>query len=426
MKGDFLMKKKIATILMICLLMAMATTFVMADSINMTIMYQSGGADDIFKDWMDENVKIFLKEHPNINFEIISNSTGDNYLTQITSRIAAGNAPDVFQGWTLGRMEPFAKADRLHNIGPAIENDQEFNSYLQKEPLKATTFNGKIYGVPLELAVEIVFYNKTVFKELGLAIPETYEDFMNIVDVCKENDIIPIALGNTQPWVGTIVYMMLAERYGGLEAYEATVMEGTGKWTDEPFIKAAEELQNLIEIGAFEPNVNGIAVEEARAKFVDGKAAMYFMGTWDMVFLTDKMSSDGFGMFNFPDIKGGKGSKNHYIIIPNIAYSVGNNSQHKEEAVEFLKFIFSPERQKEFVKMGNIPASTVKIDPEQGQPVQVQIIEAMNAATGSMYPWDVPLGPAMGKQLNNAIQRIYAGESPEQVLKQLQRIDESE
>ncbi|NPV54369.1 MAG: extracellular solute-binding protein [Firmicutes bacterium] len=405
---------------------SLLSVFTFAQPVTLTVMYQnSGQEDDLLRDWMNENVALFEKSHQNVKFNVISNATGDEYLTKITAMMAAGNTPDVFQGWTLGRMEPFAKAGRLYDLSKEFKKDPKFAAFLQKEPLQSTTFNGGVYGIPATLDGEFIFYNKKVFKKLGLSKPETYEDFLRIINVCKANGIIPIALGNKEIWIGTIPYMMLAERIGGLEAYRATVMEGTGKWTDTPFIEAGRKLQEWIKMGAFEPDVNGIPPEEARAKFINGKAAMYFMGTWEIAGLTSRMGVDGFGIFNLPDIKGGKGSSKHYLIIPNVAFSIGQNSQHKDVAVEFLKFIFSPERQRKFAKLGFIPTTKVSIDPAEANPIQVEALNAFASATGTMYPWDVPLGPALGKELNNTTQLLYAGVSPEKALAQLERIAQS-
>jgi raffinose/stachyose/melibiose transport system substrate-binding protein len=375
--------------------------------------------------WHQENVKLYQEAHPDVSIDIISSSTGDEYLTQVTTKMASGDAIDILQGWTLARMQPFAEAGRLLDLQSAFKADPEFRAFLQDDPLEATTFNGGVYGVPLELAVEGIFYNKAIFREVGIEVPATYAEFVQAVKVLRAAGYIPIGLGNSEPWIGTIPYMMLVERIGGLDVYERTVMAGTGSWTEEPFVAAAKELQNLIALGAFEANVNGVPAVEGIARFQQGEAAMFFMGSWALpTFYADL--GENLGFFNLPGMEGGKGSADHWLIIPNQAISVSASSKHPDVAVDFLKFMLSADRQQELAKSGLIVTTKVSLSKEEVNPVQAGIIESLGKATGAMYPWDVPMGNALGAELNNATANFYDGADPVKVLADLQRISELE
>lgn len=375
--------------------------------------------------WHQENVRLYQEAHPDVTIDIISSSTGDEYLTQVTTKMASGDEIDILQGWTLARMEPFAEAGRLMDLQKIFAEDPEFRAFLQDDPLEATTFNGGVYGVPLELAVEGIFYNKAIFREAGIDVPATYDEFLSAIKAIRAAGYIPIGLGNSEPWIGTIPYMMLVERVGGLDVYERTVIEGTGKWTEEPFVLAAEELQKWIGMGAFEPNVNGIPAVEGMARFQNGEAAMFFMGSWSLPTFYEELGDD-LGIFNLPSIEGGRGSDAHWLIIPNQAISIGANSKYPEVAADFLKFMLSEERQQKLAKSGLIVTTKVTLSKEEVNPVQADIIEAMGNATGAMYPWDVPMGNALGSELNNATVNFYDGADPMKVLEAFQKVSESE
>jgi raffinose/stachyose/melibiose transport system substrate-binding protein len=375
--------------------------------------------------WYQENVELYEAEHPDVSIDIISSSTGDEYLTQVTTKMASGDAIDILQGWTLARMEPFANAGRLMDLTVAFEEDPEFRAFLQDDPLEATTFDGGVYGIPMELAVEAIFYNKAIFREAGIDVPTTYAEFLDAIVAVREAGYIPIALGNSEPWIGTIPYMMLVERIGGLDAYQRTVMDGTGKWTETPFVEGAKELQHWMELGAFEPNVNGIPAVEGVARFNNGEAAMFFMGSWSMPTFYEELGDD-LGVFNLPAIEGGAGSADHWLIIPNQALSIGANSSNPEVAVDFLKFMLSPDRQTELAKSGLIVTTKVDLPADEVNPVQAEIIDMLGRATGAMYPWDVPMGNALGAELNNATVNFYDGADPMKVLEDFQRISDME
>lgn len=396
------------------------------EKVRLKVMFQKGqGTKDYFYDWMQENLSLYKAKNPNIDFEVIANTCCDNYLTVVTTDMAANNLPDIFQGWTLERMRPFAEAGRLLDLTSAVNDYPDWKTNLSPDALKGTTFNNKIYGLPLAQDTEIIFYNKEVFAKNGLQPPKTYDEFLNIIDVLKKAGITPMTMPNKEPWVGTIPYMMLLERMGGLEAYQKTVMDKTGSWKDQPFIDAAQKLQDLIKRGAFEQNVNSITTKEAEIKLSEGKAGMYAMGTWSIAPLYGAMK-ENLGFFNFPDFPGGKGSKDHYLILPNSALSVSGSTKHPKEAIDFMKFIFSQERQLAFAKMGYLTAYNTKVQPGDLTKFNEELIQAVNAKTGMMYPWDVPLGVFMGKELNNTTQSLYTGTDPAEALEKLQKTAESQ
>ena len=375
--------------------------------------------------WHEENIRLYEAAHPDVVFDNISSSTGDEYLTQVTTKMASGDEIDLLQGWTLARMQPFAEAGRLYPLNSVFEGDPAFRDFLQDGPLEATTFGGKVYGIPLELAAEVIFYNKAIFREAGVKVPATYEEFLALIPAIRKAGYIPIGLGNSEPWIGTIPYMMLAERFGGLEMYENTVMNNIGKWTDAPFVEAGEELQKWISLGAFEPNVNGIPAVEGLARFTNGEAAMFFMGSWSLSAFYEELGDD-LGVFNLPGMKNGKGSADHWIIIPNQSMSIGANSKNPEIAVDFLKFMLSKERQTALAKSGLIVTTKVSLPKEEANPVQAQIMDYLAVSTGAMYPWDVPMGNALGAELNNATANFYDGADPLKVLSDFQRVNDTE
>lgn len=391
-----------------------------AEKVTLRVMLAKDPTKDLYFDWMSENMKLFKEKNPHIEFDVTANASGDQYLTVVTTEMAANNVPDIVQGWTLERMRPFVESGRLLDLREAIESDPEWKGFLQEEPLKATTFDGGIYGIPSTLDSEIIYYNKDVFEKYNLQEPQTYEEFLNIVKTLKENGIIPMTVPNKDSWTGTIPYMMIAERIGGLEAYQNIVMDHKEPWTSEPLIQAANTLQELVELGAFEKDVNSVHTSESEAKLAEGKAGMFAMGTWRIPSLYENLG-DKLGIFNFPDIAGGKGSKDHYLIIPNVSLSIAKETKHKEEAIAFLKFAFSQERQEALAKLGFLTTTKVKTNKEEVNPIAVELQESLANSTGSMYPWDVPLGAFMGAELNNATQILYMGKDPKEVFGDLQK-----
>lgn len=71
--------------------------------------------------------------------------------------------------------------------------------------------DGKMYYLPLYRLTDLLYYNKSVFDELGLEAPQTWKDVENCIQVIKENypDSIPLGCESTEN-----LFITLAAQYG--------------------------------------------------------------------------------------------------------------------------------------------------------------------------------------------------------------------
>ena len=71
----------------------------------------------------------------------------------------------------------------LLDLKPYIENETlKFDNYedILKGFKEETTLDGKIYGMPFNKSTEVIWYNKTLFDELGLKVPTNYDEFVSV------------------------------------------------------------------------------------------------------------------------------------------------------------------------------------------------------------------------------------------------------
>ena len=149
--------------------------------------------------------------------------------------------------------------------------------------------------------------DKYMFEQYGLEEPKTLADLENICATLKENGITPFALANGSKWTGSMYFMSLAARYGGLEPFQNAVA-GTGKFTDDCFIKAGEKIQEWVNNGYFPDGVNSLSEDDGQAKqlMYQETAGMLLCGSW----YTGTFQSDSeefyqkIGWFPFPAIDG--------------------------------------------------------------------------------------------------------------------------
>lgn len=397
--------------------------------VTISYWYNANEADEYnyFVKWCNETISKFMEANENIKIEKTVLSNSDQFQTKINASIAAGDVPDIFQGWFAGRMEPFVKSKSIMPLDDIINGDPVLKEVFV--PIKTGIFDGKTYGIGLLQTTEVFFFNKEIFKKYNIEIPKNYTEFKEIIKKFKDNNILPIAMGNKDPWVGSLPFMFIFDRIAGPTKYEETCFTHTGKFTDPEYFEAAEIMLEIANMGAYPDNFNTMDYNEAKALFTSGKAAMYPMGTWELQNLGLEMG-DKLGFFNFPDIEGGKGNAvEDWIASQDNAFSVSAKApkDKQEAAIKFLKFNFSKERLSDYANSGALLApKNFPLDESVLHPVTVELYKQLANVKYGSIPWDNPLGPVVGKEFNLATQSIYAGRDIKEVFGNLQKIADVE
>lgn len=397
--------------------------------VTISYWYNCNEADEAayFPKWVNSIIENFMKANQNITIEKTVLSNSDQFQTKINASIAAGDVPDIFQGWFAGRMEPFVKSGSIMPLDDIINSDPELKDVFV--PIKTGIFDGKTYGLGLMLTTEVYFYNKEIFKNNNIAVPKTYTELKDIIVKLKANNVLPMAMGNKDPWVGTLPFMFIFDRLHGPAKYEETCFAHTGKFTEPQYAEAAKIILEIANLGAYPDNFNTLDYNEAKALFTSGKAAMYPMGTWELQNLGVEMG-DKLGFFNFPDIEGGKGSSvEDWIASQDNAFSISAKAPKDEQdaAIKFLKYHFSKEVLADYANSGALLApKNLPIDESKLHPATAELYKQLASVKYGSIPWDNPLGPVVGKELNLATQSIYAGKDINEVFSNLQKIADQE
>lgn len=120
------------------------------------------------------------------------------HMAVLTSRDAAGNLPDIFDTGAYGNeaVRTWVEAGKIQPV-----DDLAVIKALPEEIRADLTFSdGHIYQVPTYLQPVGVIYNKAMFEANNLEVPETYDDFVRVVETLKEAGITPFAIGAKDAW----------------------------------------------------------------------------------------------------------------------------------------------------------------------------------------------------------------------------------
>lgn len=182
--------------------------------------------------------------------------------------------------------------------------------------VEKTLYGGKVLSLPTELNMEGVWFNKKIFADNGIAIPKTWDELVAAAAKLQAAGVQPFAASGIQGWpitrlIGNYLFSTI-----GPNAM-ANVIAGKAKLTDPQYVAAAQAVADLGAKGYFGQGVGSLDYTPAEDLFLQGKAAMFYMGSWILGELNDpnqnKIGLGNVGWFPFPRVAGGKGPA---VIIP--------------------------------------------------------------------------------------------------------------
>lgn len=357
---------------------------------------------------VNQIIEEYQKANPNVTIkqEVLDNEQYKNKLKVLS---ASNELPDVGVTWAAGFLKPYVEGNLFAPVDDLLGG--ELNGKFVAGTTEAYAIESKTYALPLEFNIAPVYYNKELFKQFNLEVPETYEQFKQVVKTLSDNGVAPIALGNKDRWTGSLWYMYLAERIGGQEGLSKAIA-GSGSFTDESLLKAASEVQGLVDGNAFVKGFNGLSNEEAKSEFLNGKAAMYMMGTWELPNFTTneeipKEFRDSVGFFKFPAVEGGKGDINSWVGGPGVGLFISENSKVKDEAKKFVEYFVTKWGEQSVTGAGVIPATKVDTASLELPQLYIDLFNEMNQASSITLFADVQMQANAAETHLNMIQALF-------------------
>lgn len=319
----------------------------------------------------------------------------DDYKQRLIVAMSGGNPPDVFSSWGGGWLGEIVESGVVKDL---TDEDIDFDKFVDVA-LRNSTYDDRIYGLPLGIATYSFFYNKEIFEEYDLSVPETYDELLKIIDVLNENDIYPIALANQPKWPGAFYLMYINDRLGGEEVFQ-NALQRTGEGFDhESYIKTGEYIQDLVKRGAFNPGFNGLPYDagQARQLLYSDKAAMILMtsGFVNNVRMEFPEFEEKMGVFKFPEIEEGVGDPTNLSAGISPVWSIHENTKHPELAVKLINELTSVETAQDYMDKASTAVVVKGVEPKDEY---VKIFnEWVNEANSIQFPYDQTLPPEIAQ-----------------------------
>ncbi len=310
--------------------------------VTITFQHQFGDAES---QKFAELVARFEAANPNIEVKTIRDND-KSYYDKLVTTILGGSAPDI------ARVEP-PKAAQYIAAGYAAPIDQYVSSQDRQQFFPGTvqplTKDGKLYGLPQDVAVLVLYYRTDLFQAAGISgPPQTWDELLTDAKLLtKAPDRYGIGLFGGwgafefYPWFWQAGGEMLKQQ-GGKTVVAFNSPEGVAAlqfWTD---------LENKYKV--MPPGAATLAEDDVKGPFIAGKLAMFTSGSWS----SDSLKKAGIdGKWAVAPLPKGQQAAS---VLGGMDLIMLAQSKHKAEAGRFLSWLMQNQIQSDWAKsLGFLP-----------------------------------------------------------------------
>ena len=372
-----------------------------------------------------EAVETFESENPDITIDMEA-VADEPYKDKIRVLMGSKQVPDIFFSWSGEFGKKFARAGRALDITKDLRGTKWEDNFSQAA-LGPFQFEGAQYGVPINIDAKFMIYNEGIFEEHGLEKPETYAEFLELNAALKEAGVTPIAFGNQFPWaashyIGDLIAKLVPNdiRLGDFNL-ERPAEE---LYTHPGYVRALAEFKKLNDEGYFNRGSNALTHSIARGSFLASRTAMIYMELveFDEITKDTPLAQAGWSFFAMPDFASQQGRDDLLTGAPD-GFMISSDTENREEAIRFLKFLTSPEQAKRYVEVTGMTSAVVGAVDETN--ASLQIIEGMQAIqdAGGLALWlDTDMDARSTEVLLAGSQALLNDtETPEAVMENVQQ-----
>jgi raffinose/stachyose/melibiose transport system substrate-binding protein len=365
-----------------------------------TVSYWTWRPEDVAA--YDQLLAVFKAQNPGIDV-VQTAQKNTEYNTILAAALSGGAGPDVFQSRAYGGLETFAQSGFMEPLEKYVP---ELASFSKAALLGATSIKDKkLYGVPFASQTLFVYYNKKIYSNLGLKVPDTWADFISNLAAMKKAGIQPIANGAKEGWTLEVMMGALCPNFYGANSFFDAVVAGKTTFQDPRYQAALDKLKELT---PYMPDLYmGVAYTDMQSAFINETAGHFIGGSFEAGYFAAQNPALQFDVFPAPVAKAGDP---HYVsVYADGNFSMNHNSKNKDAAAKLLRFFASKTTGNFFIKTLKQVSAVPGVDTS-ADPFIAKVLTLQKSNTPYLFlvgfRYQQPTGSAL---IQSALQGFLAG-----------------
>jgi multiple sugar transport system substrate-binding protein len=322
----------------------------------------------------EKSIAAFEKLHPDIHVTIEETPWGQ-YWQKLNTELAGEDAPDVF--WDHPAYFPqLVQEGVLTNISPLIKQYGLDTSIYYPALLKQYQYQGNYYGLPKDWDTIGIFYNKDIFKKMGITVPTDLTwnptNGGSFLQLAEQLTVDKNGLHPGQPGFNpnTITQYGFLSNNSNQEMYWNYIAMNGGLFLNKPFgdqftfnqsqsVQSLQFLVNLITKWHVSPSAaetNNVANANIEM-FARGQVAMMETGDWNLTMISQQTNFP-YGVMELPIGPDGRVS-----VFNGLSDAIYSKTQHPQQAWQLFQWLASPQSQQIVGSGGYVWPGIKSLDP---------------------------------------------------------------
>ncbi|MBR0295240.1 MAG: extracellular solute-binding protein [Bacilli bacterium] len=306
-----------------------------------------------YKKVIDAFNKEYAKFKIKVTASYVARTAGDSaYERQLATDMQEGTLPDIIT-FDAPNCAAYANSGYLYDISSSFTENEK------KAFITLNTYQGKLFGIPIQESSAGFYYNKNLFATAGIDVsnvtvdnPWTYGEFKDACAKLLAKSITPVDMRLDATKDETATYLLYPFIYAsGGSFVDTTGKTAIGYFNSDASKRGFQFLKDLVKAGY---TSYGIGATD----FHTGKVGMYLSSGWttpelDNKFPTTFPNRDSWGLLPYPkDVKSASANGSW-------SYAIGNNGRKDKRAVvALLKYLTNKDSSKTVTDAtGMIPAN---------------------------------------------------------------------
>lgn len=300
---------------------------------------------------LEAQLKIVQAEVPDVDIKL-QHAPWADYFTKLTTNLASGNVACVT---SMNGQRLASYADAFMELTPedlataGLSEDQ-----FSPGAFDIMTADGKLLGIPYDVATMMVYYNKDEVEKTGAPAPELGWNKAGMeatLEGLKSGDKKAFGMGMAE-----FQWLALPTSISGVQPVND---QGVLDLTNPAFVDAANWYGSFVEKGWADEVPSASEGGWGEQQFQAGNVAMAVDGTWNAVsYLTNEAGFTA-GMVDLP---AGDAGKNLGLVLGS-GYGISKDCEDKESALKVLGALVGKASQDDMASSGRSYPSRLESQP---------------------------------------------------------------
>ncbi|MDL4839023.1 ABC transporter substrate-binding protein [Aquibacillus rhizosphaerae] len=327
---------------------------------ELTFMFRGGEAEE---EAYGKAIDKFEEENPGVTVKMIV-TAADQYATKLKASITGNQVPDVFY-IEPGTVRSYVHSNVLLDLTEYVENNENINlDNIWKFGVDTYRFDGEtqgkgsIYAMPKDVGPFSLGYNKTMFEEAGLELPDkdtpmTWDEFIKAnqaltKDTDGDGKIDQYGTGFNVNWV----LQPFVWSNGGdfLDETQTKVTVDTPEFAEA--LQWFADHQNVYEIT---PSIEDAQTLDTYQRWMQGQLAFFPVAPWDLATFDTELDFE-YDVIPYPAGKTGESA----AWIGSLGIAVGQNTEHPDLATELVYYLTASEEGQQALSDARIQIPNLK------------------------------------------------------------------